>query len=627
MVRAVREHLAAIAVGPTTNVPDAESDTWLDWPDPHPGAPIPALLRLRAAFGLTGFEVAVLALCVAHELDAAIGPLCAGAAGDPERAWPSFALALRAFPGADWEAVAATGRLRAWQLVAAERRFGEPLLLAALRCDERVLDFVKGLNRLDARLAPMVDAIAAPDGELPDPAAAAALLRLWEDGRHAGLVSGGEPALRLDIVAAVARTTGRAAFRIDAEVLPTSPDACEALARLWTREAVLLPLVLVVTAGGEEAATVRRFVDRLALPCAVCTDSPAPRELATLPTILVTPPDGAAQEHAWRVALGPGREALVARVAGTFDLPQAEIFRIAATAPPGEEAAWRHCVTAMRPGLDALAQRIEPRLGWDDLVLPPEQRGVLRQIADQVRQRRRVHDDWGYAARLSRGLGVTALFAGDSGTGKTMAAEVLAAELGLNLYRIDLSAVVSKYIGETEKNLRRLFDAAERGGAVLLFDEADALFGKRTEVKDSHDRYANIEVNYLLQRIESFAGLAILATNFKAALDSGFLRRLRFVVRFPYPGPAERAALWRGAFPTAVPCEPLDFARLAGFNLTGGHIVTAALNAAFLAAAEDAPVAMRHVLQAARAELVKLNRPILAADFALPTDLPARAAE
>ena len=189
----------------------------------------------------------------------------------------------------------------------------------------------------------------------------------------------------------------------------------------------------------------------------------------------------------------------------------------------------------------------------------------------------------------------------------------------MNLYRIDLSAVVSKYIGETEKNLRQLFDAAEMGGVVLLFDEADALFGKRSEVKDSHDRYANIEVNYLLQRIEAFSGLAILATNMKAALDGAFLRRLRFVVRFPHPGPAERQRMWRRAFPPLVPKESLDYERLGRINLTGGHIVSAALNAAFLAAAGGGrPVTMRDVLQSARAEMVKLNRPITEADFAAP---------
>jgi len=184
-------------------------------------------------------------------------------------------------------------------------------------------------------------------------------------------------------------------------------------------------------------------------------------------------------------------------------------------------------------------------------VLPPAEVALLRQIANQVRLRSKVYDGWGFRQEMNRGLGISALFAGESGTGKTMAAEVIANDLGLSLYRIDLSAVVSKYIGETEKNLRRLFDTAEDGGAILFFDEADALFGKRSEVKDSHDRYANIEINYLLQRIESYRGLAILATNMKSALDKAFLRRLRFIVNFPFPGQNERMIMLAEGLPGA----------------------------------------------------------------------------
>ena len=206
---------------------------------------------------------------------------------------------------------------------------------------------------------------------------------------------------------------------------------------------------------------------------------------------------------------------------------------------------WDACLASARPRLDVLAERVEPKAAWDDLILAPEPMGLLRLIAEQERHRSTVYDDWGVADRMNRGLGITALFAGESGTGKTMAAEVIADELRLNLYRIDLSAVVSKYIGETEKNLRRLFDAAESGGTILFFDEADALFGKRSEVKDSHDRYANIEINYLLQRMEQYCGLAILATNMKSALDTAFVRRLRFVVEFPFPAAPERERIWR----------------------------------------------------------------------------------
>jgi SpoVK/Ycf46/Vps4 family AAA+-type ATPase len=218
---------------------------------------------------------------------------------------------------------------------------------------------------------------------------------------------------------------------------------------------------------------------------------------------------------------------------------------------------------------------------------------------------------------MNRGLGISVLFAGESGTGKTMAAEVIANELNLNLYRIDLSQVVSKYIGETEKNLRRLFDAAEDGGAILFFDEADALFGKRSEVRDSHDRYANIEINYLLQRMETFQGLAILATNTKGSLDPAFVRRLRFIVDFPYPGLVERKTIWQKAFPAQTPIDNLDFERLARFNLTGGSIHNIALNAAFLAANALQPVNMRFVLDAAKTEFRKTEKSVIDAEFKL----------
>jgi SpoVK/Ycf46/Vps4 family AAA+-type ATPase len=218
---------------------------------------------------------------------------------------------------------------------------------------------------------------------------------------------------------------------------------------------------------------------------------------------------------------------------------------------------------------------------------------------------------------MNRGLGISALFSGESGTGKTMAAEVIANELRLSLYRIDLSAVVSKYIGETEKNLARLFDAAEDGGAILLFDEADALFGRRSEVKDSHDRYANIEINYLLQRIESYRGLAILATNMKNALDKAFLRRLRFIVNFTFPDAALRKTMWEKAFPEKTPTSGLDFEKLANFSLTGGSIHSIVLNSAFMAASQGGPVTMQMMLEAIRAEYRKMDKPVSEAEFQL----------
>jgi SpoVK/Ycf46/Vps4 family AAA+-type ATPase len=320
--------------------------------------------------------------------------------------------------------------------------------------------------------------------------------------------------------------------------------------------------------------------------------------------------------------LGPRAAALngeVDRLAGHFDLSVPAIEAACRKALAGEgdgerpdlgARLWAACKSQVRPQLGDLAERILPAASWEDLVLPELQTQMLHEAALHVRQRLTVHERWGFAARSARGLGISTLFAGPSGTGKTMAAEVLAGALDLDLYRIDLSRVVSKYIGETEKNLARVFDAAEEGGAILLFDEADALFGKRSEVKDSHDRYANIEVSYLLQRMEAYRGLAVLTTNLKNALDDAFLRRLRFVVSFPFPAMAQRALIWRRAFPPETPTNGLDPEKLARLNVAGGNIRNIALGAAFLAAGDGAPVGMAHVLRAARTEYAKLDRPL-----------------
>lgn len=273
-----------------------------------------------------------------------------------------------------------------------------------------------------------------------------------------------------------------------------------------------------------------------------------------------------------------------------------------------------HYLTGASPVLDdrlaALAHPITTRATWDDLVLPDEQLELLHELASQMRQRRKVYVEWGFAEKNARGLGMSALFSGPSGTGKTLAAEVLANELGLALFRIDLSSVVSKYIGETEKNLRRVFEAAENVDAVLLFDEADALFGKRSEVKDSHDRYANIEVGFLLQQMEAYRGLAILTTNLKHAIDPAFLRRIRFAVQFPFPDAEHRERIWRRAFPPRAPLNGVSFEHLAQLNVAGGNIRNIALNAAFLAADADVKIGMAHALKAARGEYAKLERPL-----------------
>jgi SpoVK/Ycf46/Vps4 family AAA+-type ATPase len=347
--------------------------------------------------------------------------------------------------------------------------------------------------------------------------------------------------------------------------------------------------------------------------------------------VQVEKPTSAEQQSAWQTMLGDASQGQATRLAGQFNLNRHDIAAIVVRARkdddgrPFAERVWRGCRARTRPLLDRLAERLDTKATWDHIVLPAPESALLRQVAAQVDSRAKVYDEWGFRGRMNRGFGISALFAGESGTGKTMAAEVIANALNLDLYRIDLSAVVSKYIGETEKNLRQVFDEAEDGGAILLFDEADALFGKRSEVKDSHDRYANIEINYLLQRMEAYRGLAILATNMKSALDTAFMRRLRFVIKFPFPGAAERRLMWERAFPKGTPLGVLDYERLSKLGVTGGVIHNITLNAAFSAARAGTPVTMASILEAARTEFRKTDRPVNEADFRWIDGAEARA--
>ena len=270
------------------------------------------------------------------------------------------------------------------------------------------------------------------------------------------------------------------------------------------------------------------------------------------------------------------------------------------------------------PRLSSLANKIQPRYDWQDIILPNDQRELLNELISTVRTRSQVLETWGLGRKLVASYGVTALFAGPPGTGKTMAAEVIARELGLDLYKIDLSSVVSKYIGETEKNLERIFDEAAASNAILFFDEADALFGKRSEVRDSHDRYANIEICYLLQRMEAYDGVTILATNLRANLDEAFTRRLQFAVDFPFPDEKDRLRIWQALFPPGVPTAgELDLPLLAQrFKLAGGNIRNILVSAAYLAAADGGQVGMAHLLHGTRRELQKMGRLIADDDLA-----------
>jgi hypothetical protein len=432
------------------------------------------------------------------------------------------------------------------------------------------------------------------------------------------------------VAAHAASEMGLRLYRFPAALLPSQPAELDTVARLWERESLLFPMALYVDALSSEidpalagpASPVARLLARSAGVTFLDTRDVWPGLAHDSLTMDVAKPTAEEQQAAWSAVLGDKAHESPAPLAGQFSLGLNAILHLASqvlSQPASDRSVhdqiWDACLVSTRPWLDTLAQRLQPKATWDDLVLPAAESNLLRQIAAQVGGRTQVYRAWGFGDKMSRGMGISALFAGDAGTGKTMAAEVIANQLRLNLYRIDLSAVVSKYIGETEKNLRRLFDAAEDGGAILFFDEADALFGKRSEVKDSHDRYANIEINYLLQRMEAYGGLAILATNMKSALDQAFMRRLRFVVNFPFPGVAERKTMWRKAFPPRAPTTGLDFDSLARLNLTGGNIQSIALNAAFLAAQTGGSVTQPMLLDAARTELRKLGRVVNEIEF------------
>ena len=578
------------------------------------GSP-PALEALAGLFKLGGFERSVLALCLAPELDPGFERLYAYAQDDLARGFPTVHLALALF-GDDRDRLLPDAQLRRFLLVEMETA------TRGLRLPERVLGYLLGRNQIDERLALPVPALPlAPCHREPVQRLAA-----WIRDRQ------GWPALNLtgpagsgkrSVARALCQVLGMQLHEIDAGSVAAG-DAD--LIRRLEREAVLLQtgFYLEIPDGGFQGD----LIERLGGFLIVGSRDPWPALSRTLLTVPVPKPDAASQQALWHQALAPLDEALGATVAGVvqqFDFGPRIVVRAAAAARAraqlrGEgtvtaDDLWAACREQSGVAMESLAQRLEPACGWDDIVVPPDVLRQLREIAAQVAHRPRVYEAWGFGARLPRGRGISVLFSGPSGTGKTMAAEVFARELRLDLYRIDLAGVVSKYIGETERNLKKVFEAADQSGAILFFDEADALFGKRTDIKDSHDRYANIEVNYLLQRMEDYRGLAILATNRRTALDRAFLRRLRFLVEFPFPDAAFRRRIWQKVFPPATPVEALDWDALSRLEVPGGNIRNIALNAAFLAAQEDRTVTMDHLMRAARSEYAKCDKSATQAEF------------
>jgi AAA+ superfamily predicted ATPase len=574
--------------------------------------------QLSEIFGLSSFERDIVLMCAGVEMDSALAGLCAS---ERRCAWASFSTALATFPAAHWDALTPIRPLRRWRLIETDDRDG--IVNARLRIDERMLHYLAGANYLDVRLQPLVRPQALPlamtetHRRICD-----TVLATPRDDPEANLVilHGDDEDGQADVAAQAAAGMGLQLFAVRGEELPQSPSELDAFAVLWQREAVLSGLALLIESGSAEVSkSVARLAERLGSLCFItCRD---PMTLVRPRLLLrVDKPSSLEQRQLWEQALASTAGRLNGSLTGiaaqfrlsarTIGTKGKELRTALLTSGDPDLVLWSTCRSLGRTKLDDLAQRIVAATGWNDLVLPEPEKSLLRQIVAHVRQRHKVYEEWGFAAKCSRGLGISALFTGESGTGKTMAAEVLANELHLDLYRIDLSSVISKYIGETEKNLKRVFDAAEESGAMLLFDEADALFGKRSEVKDSHDRYANIEVSYLLQRMETYSGLAILTTNHKTALDSAFQRRLRFIVQFPFPDQTQREGIWRAIFPRCTPLNGIDYAKLARLNVTGGHIRNIALNAAFLAAEAGQEVSMAQLLAATHSEASKRERAV-----------------
>jgi hypothetical protein len=590
--------------------------------------------KLRDLFGLSGFELDILLLTAGAAIDRRFS--AAISAAQPESPLPTLGLAAAVLDNPHWSALSRMRPLRYWRLI----EIGPgPLLQAPLTIDERILQYLLGVPAADERLELVFHAMIADEQEqsevlgadLNETAARGALH--WRRPSHGTiLLTGSRLSERTALFRAMCRTAGLHAWELDAADLPETATDRERLARAFTREAALWPAALLVKTDRLESAPVLdAWLRRVTAPVAVDVETGSTAERVSGQRIAAPSMSAGERKMLWQRRLGPFAEELDSELDSIVEAFALDAKEIRETAEAIEEetllnsngpldaktlgaSAWRLARTAARRSLDELANHVQSSATWADLVLPDAQTSSLRQVAVHARQASVVHEEWGFGAQYLRGLGLSALFSGPSGTGKTMAAGVLARELDRDLYQIDLATVVSKYIGETEKHLRKIFDAAERSGAILLFDEADALFGKRSQVRDSHDRYANLEVSYLLQRMESYRGIAILTTNMQNALDTAFQRRLRFVVQFPFPDAPSRERIWRKVFPAAAPTQNLDYVMLSQLNVTGGAIRNIALLAAFLAADAGTPITMRHMLEAAHTEYAKLDKPLSQAE-------------
>lgn len=612
------------------------------------GSGRPALRVLSTVAGLSLEEEELLLVAAAPALDGSFARDCAELHRDGRRDHATAQLALElVFPDPTRRLVAADllmphGSLRLLGLVELADEEDEPLSLRRLSVDDRMADYLRGVNRPDKGLEPFLQPLRPTAGGTHAESVSERVVALlpqdvsrWPTVNLVGAPDAGSDA----VVGRVCAALGLRPWLLDLErFTQEEPRDRQALLARLGREALLgwLALVVDTDSGRGDPAQVRavgQLVDELAGPLFLVSQDRWPTRSREVRVVHLTRPSHREQRALWRAALDPHLHTVngeIESIVHQFDFGPGTISQVVSRAaydtdePITGELLWDACRGETAGALDDVARRIEPCFGWDDIVVPDLVRGQLREIASQVQHRSTVYEDWGFGEQLTRGRGITALFTGPSGTGKTMAAEILAAHLRLDLHRVDLAGVVSKYVGETEKNLRRIFDTAERTGTILLFDEADALFGSRTEVRDSHDRYANLEINYLLQRMEDYTGLAILATNRRSALDTAFLRRLRFVVEFAFPGPDHRRRIWERVFPAAASLDEVDPGLLSRMEITGGNIRSIAVNAAFLAADDRSAIGMAHLMRAAAREYAKLSKPVSAVEFGDWVDVMSR---
>lgn len=569
--------------------------------------------------GLDHFEAALLRLALAPLLDLRWESVLSLAQNDALRRLPTVDLALALFEdhGARHERLR---WLHASQLVCDgwvrlepnEQRPSHAVLGRQLVPCAEIVELVIGGPPYARDCLPLDSA---PDVEVVSPASRAAARRHTQANRRGRIVIRGRDGTgRRALCADAARSIGRGVRMLDASRLAgqTPEQMDERLAALG-RACVLhreCPVVhradaLVATTEGQRAL---RELARLAAPVFIVLEK---GRLADAREVELAMPDGAARLALWRRSAPLVPEAILEYAASQFKLTPAQIAQASAKL---DGQSLEHVIDAARTScvhhLEALARRVPGRPTFEQLVVPAHVERQLRELVAACRHRHRVLHEWGFASRLSYGLGTYALFAGPSGTGKTFAASIIATSLGLPLFQVDLASVVSKYIGETERNLDRVFDEAEAASAMLVFDEADALFGARSEVTDARDRYANMEVAYLLQRMESYEGVVILTSNLRKNLDDAFARRIAHVIEFPFPDSTMRERLWRTTLPPEAPVEDeLDLGRFARrFELSGGNIKNVLVAAAWLAAEEGTAIGSRHVLHATSRELQKLGR-------------------